>query len=243
MSLVGAYTRETVPDSLLSLIIVDRVIRLEVLNAGAIMAGTGLTPEQDNEQGLIEIHWRWQVVVRDEDGNHLGITFGFYPDDSSSVDSDVAQYAGSSRAGSNFGSDRDRLSFSDNECEPAQFSPVGSEGKPPPLNDKADALKPVVTEDASGAKIVSAPASISSTGGHVIRQPAEGKPKPEVFSIKVVDRETTSFSAFVVFELRIIQDNLTFGHLIHALDERGMDPFFFGNDIDSDIILRSGDFM
>jgi hypothetical protein len=97
---------------------------------------------------------KWSFGVRNEKGRHIP---HIGPDDSSNVDSDsdVAQYAWSSRAGS-FGSDRDRFRFSDNEgehCKPAQFSPVRSEGKPPPLSDNgADTLKPVVTEDASGAK-------------------------------------------------------------------------------------------
>ena len=86
---------------LLALIIIDGVIRLEVLNT-CVMAGTGLTHEQA-EQGLMKNHWRWQAIVRDEEGTHLGITFSFDPDDSSSVRSDVAQYAGSSRACSNSG--------------------------------------------------------------------------------------------------------------------------------------------
>jgi hypothetical protein len=250
MSLVGAYTRETVPDALLSLAVVGGVISLEVLNAGA-MGGTGLTAEQAAEKGLMKNHWRWHAVVSGEKGRPLGVTFGFDPvEESSSVKSDAAQGGGSSRGRSSIGSDGDRFSLYGGDGNPVQYSPAGSEGKPPqyspvgskgkpsplsdkggafkpyPLSDKGDALKPVVTEDASGAKIVSAPASISSTRGDVIHQPASGTPKPGVFNIKVVDRATTSFSAFVVFELPI-RDKLTLGDLIHALDERHMEPFYF----------------
>lgn len=267
MSFFGKYTRQTIPDEVLAFIVTGGDIHLKVLNAGP-MAGTGLMPDQAKEQGSIKNHWCWQVVVRDNDDELLGIIFSFEPDDSSSDKSDVAQYTGSIRDGSDLDDDRfsfyesegdipgtgsednykpvrfnselddDRFNFyesksnipgtgSKDDYKPVRFSPAGSVGMPPALSDKGDALRHVVAEDESGAKIVSTPASISSTTGVLICQPVEGKPKPGIFRIKVVDYYSTSFSAVVVFDLPIVRDNLTFGDLIHALDERGMEPFFF----------------
>jgi len=237
MSIVGRYTRQTVPDGLLLLPVQSKVLSLEVLNAGP-MAGTNLTPEEAVDHGQMKNHWRWHVLVPGDGDKTFGVTFGFDPDETPSVKSDVTQYTPSSQGGSGPGSDNDRFSFYEDENEPvrdspvgsegksARYSPVGSEGKPPALSDPGSPVKPVVTNHEIGATVVSAPASISSISGDIIRQPVEGRPVRGVFNIKVVDRTTVSANSFVVFELPLA-DGLKFGDLIRTLDERGMESFFF----------------
>jgi len=73
-------------NSLTTQVIVDEQICVEVIKAGTVVGGEG---------GSLKNHWRWNVTVPDISGSRGQIVFGFEVADTASVDSNDAQYAGS----------------------------------------------------------------------------------------------------------------------------------------------------